>query len=392
MDALLQEDFNIIETISELDERFKIVSCLMDKRIDNSSIITLKSISQYTGLSMKKVVSFINLLEEKDLIHRQCNGAFKLSNKLLNLNGNTSLSNANPFSKQTKVSYRCNYDHDWSMLSISEGWFHLTEYTSNCLIQNKVISANSLICEEYRDFVWAEVSHAISKRRFFSIEFEIQTASGRRKWIKDIGRGIFDSDGNVQALEGIFIDISTEKEYEEYHNFIIEHDKWTKLYNLNYLLNLLKGEATTDMKGKAAIIVININPINYISFTYHFEHVQELIRTISEALSVLCTNELHLYNQFNNFAFYIDHYKDRNDLLSLIQEISKTLSFFKEKVNAGIGIIEMNDFIVDVEEVLHNVFTTLETAANNPDQSIQYHSFNSDGIEIIDHSKNHSLA
>ena len=60
---------------------------------------------------------------------------------------------------------------------------------------------------------------------------KIMTAAGERKWVIELGQGIYDDQGNAEALEGIILDISDRKEIENKLRYNYEHDSVTDLYN-----------------------------------------------------------------------------------------------------------------------------------------------------------------
>lgn len=104
------------------------------------------------------------------------------------------------------MAYRCDYDHEWTMQFVSSGCFELTGCLPENLLHNRDMSFNDLITQEYRESLWKEWEHILSKRQPFRYEYEIITAKGKRKWVLEIGQGIYNEQGKVEALEGIIID------------------------------------------------------------------------------------------------------------------------------------------------------------------------------------------
>lgn len=51
----------------------------------------------------------------------------------------------------------------------------------------------------------------------------------------ELGQGIYDEGGNVEALEGIVLDISDQKKSEHQVTYLKKHDLLTGLYNLNHM-------------------------------------------------------------------------------------------------------------------------------------------------------------
>ncbi|SHE60907.1 HD domain-containing phosphohydrolase [Alkalibacter saccharofermentans] len=130
------------------------------------------------------------------------------------------------------MAYRCNYTRDWTMQFVSDGCIKLTGYPPESLIENRDISFNSLMTPECRGPLWREWERILAKRLPFEYEYEITTASGERKWVLELGEGVYDIHGEVEALEGIILDISDRKKSQEEtkrllertHSMINNHD------------------------------------------------------------------------------------------------------------------------------------------------------------------------
>jgi PAS domain S-box-containing protein len=106
------------------------------------------------------------------------------------------------------MAYRCNYDRDWTMQFVSAGCFDLTGYHSESLLHNRDLSFNDLIAPEYRETLWNEWARILALQIPFKSEYEIICADGEKKWVLEMGQGVFDEKGDVEALEGIIIDIT----------------------------------------------------------------------------------------------------------------------------------------------------------------------------------------
>lgn len=120
------------------------------------------------------------------------------------------------------LAYRCNYDREWTMQFVSEGCFNLTGYASESLIHNNELSYKDLIAPEYRESIWKELSSALKAESGFESEYEIMTASGERKWVLERAEGVYDKQGEVEAIEGIILDISDRKKSEEQLRRLLE--------------------------------------------------------------------------------------------------------------------------------------------------------------------------
>ena len=131
------------------------------------------------------------------------------------------------------LAYRCRYDRDWTMEFVSEGCLALTGYAAESLLGNKELSFNDLIAPEYHGLLWDEWRRILSARENFRYEYEIITRTGERKWVLELGQGIY-VDDQVTALEGIVIDITSQKDNEARLLYMSEHDQMTGLHNRRY--------------------------------------------------------------------------------------------------------------------------------------------------------------
>ncbi|HHV71685.1 MAG TPA: EAL domain-containing protein, partial [Clostridia bacterium] len=249
------------------------------------------------------------------------------------------------------LAYRCKYDYEWTMLYVSEGCFNLTGYPPESLLYNRDLSYNDIISPEYREALRNEWARVLAKKEPFKYEYEIITSTGEKKWVLELGQGIFNDDGEVEALEGIVLDISDRKAIENILKYNNEHDRWTGLYNRDYLVSLLKKDLKLKKESKKALIGINLSMVQLLTINYGFQYSQNLIKKAAEALSEHCTdNRLLFQPRENSFIFYLLDYKDKKELLDFSNVIVKTLEsvFVTDRISGGIGILEIEQ---DQEEV-----------------------------------------
>ena len=91
----------------------------------------------------------------------------------------------------------------------------LTGYLAEDLLFNNRLSFNELIAPEYRQSLWQEWRRVISQHLPFTYEYQIETKEGNRKWVLEMGEGVYNEEDEVVALEGIIIDIDHLKKMEE---------------------------------------------------------------------------------------------------------------------------------------------------------------------------------
>ena len=261
------------------------------------------------------------------------------------------------------MAYKCKYDRDWTMLFVSAGCLQLTGYAPESLLHNKELSYNDMISPEYRELLWKELERIVSEKRPFQYEYEIVTASGEHKWVLELGQVVYNDMGEVEALEGIVLDISDRKEMENNLRYINTHDRWTGLYNREYLETLLVRDNRVKNTAKRALVNINLSTFQEITARHGFHYTQDLIKKASEALKQYCSERCMLFKtKENRFTFYIKGYVDKKELVNFCEFVRDTLRplLVKDRVGGGIGILELGSNPDHVDLLMKNVLIASE--------------------------------
>lgn len=188
------------------------------------------------------------------------------------------------------MAYRCEYDEEWTMLFVSDGCFEITGYPPESLLHNRVVSYNDLIAPEYRETIRHEWERVLADKRPFRYEYKIIPASGNRKWVLEMGQGIFDEEGNVEALEGIIIDITEQKMREAQIQYMSDHDYMTGLYNRRYFEEVKASMDSVD-NLPLSVIVADINGIRLINDAFGLSEGDRVIVEIAYVLKGCCRKE-----------------------------------------------------------------------------------------------------
>lgn len=106
------------------------------------------------------------------------------------------------------MAYRCENSPAYTMTFVSEGCFDLLGYAPDDLVGNRRIAYSDLVHPDDRAMVWEEIQKALKERGAFRITYRIRKASGEERWVWEQGRGIFDRDGSLRALEGFIADVT----------------------------------------------------------------------------------------------------------------------------------------------------------------------------------------
>jgi PAS domain S-box-containing protein len=272
------------------------------------------------------------------------------------------------------LAYRCNYDREWTMQYISQGCFKLTGYNPDSLLYNKELSYNDLITPKYRERLWNEWKRVLDDRLPFKYEYEIITATGEKKWVLEMGEGVYNEQGEVEAIEGIVLDISDRKQIEDNVRYNSEHDIWTDLYNRRYFESLLTHDAKKQTDRKRALVCINLNTIHILRQTYGFQYSQEVIKKVADALKLYCSKKRQLFNISEYyFIFYVKPYQEKDELAEFCTAISQTLEpiLAIERIGGGIGVVEIADYIEhNVDQLLTDVLIASKKAINVYDNDI----------------------
>jgi len=264
------------------------------------------------------------------------------------------------------LAYRCDFDRNWTMRYVSEGCYNLTGYRPESLLFNRDISYNDIIAPEYRDFLWNRWHEVVKTKEPFRHEYEIITASGQRRWVIEMGQPIFNENGEVEALEGIVLDIAARKAAEIALKHSLEHDRWTGLYNRDYLESVFADDLRRNGKGRRAFVGINLSTVEILTVQYGFQYTQGLISKTAETLSNYYNSKRILfYPNQNRFAFYFTDYRDKEELLDFAKVIEEALErlFRMERIGGGIGILEF-DLATEsnLNTLLHRLLVASEKA------------------------------
>ncbi|HZX21652.1 MAG TPA: EAL domain-containing protein, partial [Clostridia bacterium] len=264
------------------------------------------------------------------------------------------------------MAYRHRFKGKWTMEFVSSGCFELTGYSPEHFLYGEDIYPYGLVSPEYTKPLQNEWGKILANKLPLRYEYEIITAGGERKWVLDIGQGIYNGKGEAEAFEGMIIDISDRKKAEDILKYNSEHDELTGLYNRGHLKILLESDLKTQSREKKALIGINLNAMYSLKIIHGFEYSQALVKRIAVKLEPYCDdrNVLFATSEYN-LVFYKKSYKNKNELLNFCEAISDTLGSLPtvERIDVGIGVLEIDeDNNYDMGKLLRNLLITSEKA------------------------------
>ncbi len=185
------------------------------------------------------------------------------------------------------MAYRCLNDAAWTMQFVSEGCYALTGYPPESLLYNRDLSFNDLIDPVYRSLLRDEWDRLLAIRAPFRYEYEIITATGERKWVLEMGQGIYNEQDEVEALEGIVIDITQTKRQLAQIQHMSDHDFLTGLYSRKYFE---QARRSLDASGclPLSIVIADINGIRMLNNAFGYEQVDKVIAQVAKILKNCC--------------------------------------------------------------------------------------------------------
>ncbi len=112
------------------------------------------------------------------------------------------------------MAYRFRNDEDWTAEFISDGCCRLLG-CRNGHISNRKRDYERFIHAEDREEVWRSIGKALHEGGAFRIDYRIRDCRGELKWVIEQGIGLYDEEGNLEAVEGFIGDITERKKAEE---------------------------------------------------------------------------------------------------------------------------------------------------------------------------------
>ncbi|OIB59029.1 methyl-accepting chemotaxis protein [Natrialba sp. SSL1] len=98
--------------------------------------------------------------------------------------------------------YRNENEKGWPVRFASEGIAELTGYTSAQLVSGEVSVGDDIVHDDDQAAIWDTVQEHLDRRDSFALEYRMNTADGDVIRVREQGRGRYDENGEVVAIEG----------------------------------------------------------------------------------------------------------------------------------------------------------------------------------------------
>lgn len=110
--------------------------------------------------------------------------------------------------------YRAKNEPNWPMTQVQGNVEEFLGYTADAF-ESGDVTWGDLIHPDDEQRLWDTVQSELDTSGNFEITYRVYDADGNVKWLLERGRGIFDQDDDIEALEGLITDITARKEREE---------------------------------------------------------------------------------------------------------------------------------------------------------------------------------
>lgn len=111
------------------------------------------------------------------------------------------------------IVYRCSNDRDWTMKYISDGCETITGFSPHEFLEGKV-HFSDIIYEADQNHIWDATQEALHNKEPYQFSFRVKDKLGNTKYLNELGRGVYNSNGYLLFLEGLITDITYLKQTE----------------------------------------------------------------------------------------------------------------------------------------------------------------------------------
>lgn len=163
------------------------------------------------------------------------------------------------------MAFQRRMDDEWTMEYVSAGSYSLTGYHPEQLINNRTIAFGQLVHPQDRASVQESLAVALAAAKPYDLVYRIRTASGREKWVRELGRGNYVFGGDIPMLEGYITDI-TERKQPGYHRRLqIERSEAIRQID-KAIANSLDLRTTMDLVLNQVIKYLNVDAADILLF------------------------------------------------------------------------------------------------------------------------------
>ena len=221
-----------------------------------------------------------------------------------------------------------------------------------------------------RDRVLEHIQNCINEKLDeINIQIPIELES-EKQWILVRGKRILDQDGKDGKFSGIFLDITSMKEQEEYIEYFASHDHLTYLPNRMKFMESLDLELRKEKSG--AVLLLDIDDFNSINDIMGHSFGDELLKQIADRFNRLQEPQI-LTARLGGDDFLIllkevsgyEEIKLYTEKIKRVFQNSFLLSGREVFINFSMGITTFPEDSKDIEQLIMNADTAMYEVKHN---------------------------
>ncbi|HOO26930.1 MAG TPA: bifunctional diguanylate cyclase/phosphodiesterase [Lachnospiraceae bacterium] len=159
------------------------------------------------------------------------------------------------------------------------------------------------------------------------INLRIPLADDReeQRWILIRGSGVYDLNGTLTDMTGIFLDITSEKVKENYIAYFAKHDFLTGLPNRMDFEETLQKEL--DAGNSGVLMLFDVDDFKSINDTLGHAFGDEILKQVADRLKNLCTGDRYVARMGGDeFLLILRNAKEKEDVLSCLEDINRVIA------------------------------------------------------------------
>ena len=140
--------------------------------------------------------------------------------------------------------YRCENNPRWTMLYLSTAVAQLTGYSAEQFMGTDPLSLTDITHRDDVSIIYDRVQNALLRKDAFHMTYRIQHADGHWFWVEEVGRGVYDAEGELKYIDGFIWDITERKRIEQMKNefvSVVSHELRTPLTSISGALGIVTG-------------------------------------------------------------------------------------------------------------------------------------------------------
>ncbi len=197
-----------------------------------------------------------------------------------------------------------------------------------------------------------------------NIQIPFMNEKGEKRWILLRGNGIFDLNGKLTDMTGIFLDITNEKAKEEYIEYFARHDYLTNLPNRMDFETVLSEELRQNRSG--ALLLFDVDDFKSINDTMGHSFGDEILKQIADRLKKLCDSKVYVARMGGDeFFILVKGAENEAALDCFLTKINQVISqafvygAIEEFINCSIGITFYPKDSNNINQLMMNADTAM---------------------------------